>query len=299
VVVGIASIVASGGGLEDLFFGPTIVRHPASVTVQAGENASFTVVAQGRGTLTYQWQRAGVDIAGATGSTYTLFGAQLGDDGARFSVVVRDRDGSTSSGSARLAVSSLPGVVFEDREFLPADWSAVVLEEIGRGSTYGEERVDAGGNPGAYRRITHRMVVGEGALTVIHMARAAVYDPAQQGAIHVIDFSEDLSLLSQIGQMTLYSGVVLEQAGRRYVALSSISNHPQSGWQSLSSAALRSTDFGVFDGPPCGTGEACPDFSRSAPPITFGHTRRVYKGSGASDALIHGIDNWKVTVWRK
>ena len=46
--------------------------------------------ADGLGTISYQWQRDGVDIAGATGSTYTLGDA---DVGAQISVVASYTDG--------------------------------------------------------------------------------------------------------------------------------------------------------------------------------------------------------------
>ena len=45
---------------------PTITQQPASVTVTAGQPASFTVAATGTAPITYQWQRNGVAIAGAT-----------------------------------------------------------------------------------------------------------------------------------------------------------------------------------------------------------------------------------------
>src|SRR5713101_4870172 len=49
---------------------PTITTQPANQTVTAGQTASFTVVAGGTAPLSYQWQKNGVNIAGATSSSY-------------------------------------------------------------------------------------------------------------------------------------------------------------------------------------------------------------------------------------
>ncbi len=68
-----------------------------------GGAVSFTVGASGAAPLSFQWQRGGVDIAGATAATYT-FTAVLADNGARFRAVVRNAAGSATSAEAALTV---------------------------------------------------------------------------------------------------------------------------------------------------------------------------------------------------
>ena len=51
---------------------PTITDQPNSLTVSAGEPASFTVAAAGTAPLSYQWQRDGIPVSGATEATYRL-----------------------------------------------------------------------------------------------------------------------------------------------------------------------------------------------------------------------------------
>jgi hypothetical protein len=85
---------------------PAIGTQPANVTVSAGQPATFTVSATGSGTLGYQWQRDGVNIAGATKSSYTLPSAALSDSGAKFRVVVTNAAGSATSNAATLTVTS-------------------------------------------------------------------------------------------------------------------------------------------------------------------------------------------------
>ena len=84
---------------------PTISAHPTDVTVPVGTPATFSVSASGTAPLSYQWQRNGADIAGATAPSYTLGSAQLTDDGALFRCVVTNAFGSAASNAARLTVT--------------------------------------------------------------------------------------------------------------------------------------------------------------------------------------------------
>jgi glucose/arabinose dehydrogenase len=100
--------LARGGG--DVFrvqftanTAPSISSQPTSMTVAAGQTASFTVTASGTAPLTYQWQRNGANIAGATSPTYTLTTAAA-DNGAMFRAVVSNAAGSATSNSATLTV---------------------------------------------------------------------------------------------------------------------------------------------------------------------------------------------------
>jgi len=85
---------------------PVITQDPSNRTVSEGASASFSVVAFGSPTLAYQWQRNGVNIAGATGSTYILQSAAASDNGARFRCVVTNSFGSDTSTEATLTVTS-------------------------------------------------------------------------------------------------------------------------------------------------------------------------------------------------
>jgi glucose/arabinose dehydrogenase len=85
---------------------PSIGTHPQSQTVAVGQPATFTVSASGTPPLGYQWQRNGVDIAGATSSSYTLASAQPADSGAKFRVRVSNGAGSATSNEATLTVTS-------------------------------------------------------------------------------------------------------------------------------------------------------------------------------------------------
>jgi glucose/arabinose dehydrogenase len=84
---------------------PSITQHPASVTVAPGAAVTFSVRASGPAPLRYQWQRNGVNIAGATAQDYSLVAA-AGDNGARFRAIVSNDNGSVMSNEAVLTVTS-------------------------------------------------------------------------------------------------------------------------------------------------------------------------------------------------
>jgi len=82
---------------------PLITSQPASITVPVGRSANFSVSASGIG-LAYQWKKNGAVISGATSSSFAAPLASLSDNGAKFSVIVSNAEGSISSNSATLAV---------------------------------------------------------------------------------------------------------------------------------------------------------------------------------------------------
>ncbi|PYU57082.1 MAG: pyrrolo-quinoline quinone [Acidobacteria bacterium] len=85
---------------------PYINIQPANQTVSVGQTATFSVGAAGTPPLTYQWQKNGVDIPGATSSSYTTPATTSADTGTIFRVVVSNTAGSVTSNSATLTVST-------------------------------------------------------------------------------------------------------------------------------------------------------------------------------------------------
>jgi len=84
---------------------PSITTQPVNQTVLAGQTATFTVVAAGMGTLTYQWQEGGTNISGATSASYTTPVTSSGDSGSKFQVVVTNAFGHVTSNQATLTVT--------------------------------------------------------------------------------------------------------------------------------------------------------------------------------------------------
>jgi beta-galactosidase len=87
---------------------PAIVVQPNDQTVREGGSASFAVLVAGTSPINFQWQRDGIDIAGATAESYATGPVQLADDGSSFSVTATNIAGSTTSNAATLRVAPPP-----------------------------------------------------------------------------------------------------------------------------------------------------------------------------------------------
>src|SRR5216683_1183115 len=78
------------------------------MSVTAGVTATFTVVAAGTAPLSYQWQKNGVNIAGATAASYTTPVTTTADSGSTFRAVVTNTAGTVTSAAATLTVNPAP-----------------------------------------------------------------------------------------------------------------------------------------------------------------------------------------------
>ncbi len=319
-VAGVAAIVGSGGGFigfSDVPPGgwppvqhlPFVNVEPSRATASVGGSVVFKALPFNTTQPYYQWCRDAAGsggcqaIPGATGDTYAVTGVNLADDGASYWVNLLSSGGdSLSSAYGRLAVSSMPGVVYQDGEFLPSSWEvSAVASPVSGGPTVTVTRQDAGGNPGAFESVAHNLTTGPSSIRVSHRATSATYNPAVQGAIYGIDFSEDCR--AGAGQYKAYTTPLLEQSGRRYTATLLYWRNclSTSGWETVKvRPSLTASGFERIDGPACGVGESCPDFSAAGAPISVGLVSSASANSGApaGTALLY-LDNWRVTVWRR
>src|ERR1700675_799007 len=83
---GLAKQVNQGQGSA---LAPTILTQPSAQTVNAGQSAAFTAVANGTAPLSYQWHKNGSNISGATAPSYTSPATTTADNGSTFDVVGR------------------------------------------------------------------------------------------------------------------------------------------------------------------------------------------------------------------
>jgi hypothetical protein len=106
----IDDVLLAGGTAADTapVIPPSIVSHPANVMVTEPAAAAFTVVSAGTPPLSYQWRRNGVDIPGATSSTFVFDPTAVINNGDLFDVVVTNAAGSATSASATLTVNATP-----------------------------------------------------------------------------------------------------------------------------------------------------------------------------------------------
>ncbi len=98
----------------------TITRQPSSLVLAPGATGTFSVTAEGDGTLSYQWLSNGVAILGATRTTFTLTNAHPLMN-ANYSVRVGNQYRTVVSTAASLVVTSIPPVM----EFSPTNYSVL------------------------------------------------------------------------------------------------------------------------------------------------------------------------------
>ncbi|HNW08920.1 MAG TPA: immunoglobulin domain-containing protein, partial [Verrucomicrobiota bacterium] len=90
---------------------PEIITQPVGQTLARGASVTFSVAATGGAPLAYQWRRNGVNIGGATTSSYTKGNIQSGDVGM-YSVVVSNPYGTVTSAEAPLTLTG--AIAFQD-----------------------------------------------------------------------------------------------------------------------------------------------------------------------------------------
>lgn len=98
--------ISAFGGLPPIPVNFNFTAPPASVTAMQNNTATFTFSGSGpNGPYSYQWQKNGVNIPGATGTSYTTPSLGLADNGATFRVIISNSTSSQTSPAATLTVT--------------------------------------------------------------------------------------------------------------------------------------------------------------------------------------------------
>ena len=132
------SVVTFVGQGITSYLPPTITSQPTNQTVLPGANVTFSVSATGPMPLSYQWRLNGVNIPGATNSSYSITNVQPADGGS-YDVLVADSSGVVASVVVNLTVT-IAALPFADN-FADA------------GSIYGLSGVGSGSNTNATREV--------------------------------------------------------------------------------------------------------------------------------------------------
>lgn len=112
VVSNAVGSVTSAAAVLTVNVPPSITAQPAGQVVCTGKTVLFTVTASGTAPLSYQWQKDGAPIPGATTAIYTI-PAVTSADGGTYTVVVTNACGSVTSAPATLAVDVPPAIVVQ------------------------------------------------------------------------------------------------------------------------------------------------------------------------------------------
>ncbi|MEN9732025.1 MAG: hypothetical protein RLZ45_20, partial [Verrucomicrobiota bacterium] len=112
---------------------PEFLRQPDSIERIEGESAVFSVDVLGKTPLVYQWQHAGTNLPGQTGSELRIAALRKVDEGS-YRVVVRNGYGQVNSASANLVVLPGPKIVSNPKGANPEPGSTVTLSVEAVGS---------------------------------------------------------------------------------------------------------------------------------------------------------------------
>lgn len=93
---------------------PMITQHPAPLSLNADDDAVFTVTATGF-FLTYQWQKDQVDMPGQTGQSLNLTSVTTLNDGS-YRCIVTNSAGSANSNPATLNVNGPPNITQQPQD---------------------------------------------------------------------------------------------------------------------------------------------------------------------------------------
>ena len=83
---------------------PSVLTDPTDQVVSLGFQATFNAYASGLPSLTYQWRKNGIDIPGATNTSYIIPAVTFADSGD-YDMIVYNPYGSDTSASAHLTVT--------------------------------------------------------------------------------------------------------------------------------------------------------------------------------------------------
>ncbi len=104
VVTGSCGSATSNTAVLAINAATIITTNPASQTVCAGGNVTFTAAATGTGVISYQWRKGGVNISGANAASYTINTVSATDAGS-YDVIATGSCGSVTSSAATLTVN--------------------------------------------------------------------------------------------------------------------------------------------------------------------------------------------------
>lgn len=189
---------------------------------------------------------------------------------------------------AALSQVSHAGMIdlISDTEMSAGNWSAFIHSQ-GGGFSFSTLNPAAGGNPGAYRWITHSSATGFTHGTVAHL-HSIGWDPASMGAITSLDMRIDVNCFNGGTSAAVGFGLIVEQGGTIYFG-PTFTALTASGWRTdlnhVGLSALSFSNSGVN-----------PDFSASGMPVRFGFYSSNGTGLSTPISSSSGADNFFVRV---
>lgn len=172
---------------------PVINTQPQSQTADAATPVTFSVSAASASPLTYQWQFSGVNIAGATNSSYTIESVGPGDAG-QYKVIVKNSDGNTPSAPATLTVNTTPAIP-----------TALVSQAVDAGSAVSFAPTTTGGHPLSYMWFFNGSLLPNATGNPLTLTSVKVSDA---GTYQLIVTNSYGAVTSSVAHLTVVSGPI-------------------------------------------------------------------------------------------
>jgi len=202
-----------------------------------------------------------------------------------------------------IAPAANASVTYSDGVFNPSDWNELNIFGPGNGggSNVAVSQIPVGGNPNQYRQIviTLDATLPGTSIFNLNINNNAFYNPATQGAVTFIDYSEDSIAFNDAGNVQ-GSGLLIIQNGALYVQRNPVLVMPFSSfstWGANAAPGLLAPD--LWEVTPSGLLDPTsnPDFSATGGVMQLGFWRGASSGNatflGVREA---GIDNWNVRI---
>lgn len=178
----VSSVTSSTAALTLQVLAPQIISQPTDVTAFEKQQALFQVVATGTA-LNYQWQRNGVNIAGATQSVYQV-NVWSGSAGS-YTVVVSNSAGSVTSSPAQLTLQiTAPAIIQHPQNIIVSSGQAAFFSVSATGTDvsfqWRRNGVNISGATSFVYSISNTTTSFEGSYTVVvsNSAGSVTSDPA-------------------------------------------------------------------------------------------------------------------------
>ncbi len=126
---------------------PVLTSQPTNLIDPGGSKVTFAATALGSGTLSYQWQSNGVNIAGATNATLVINGATPYNAGT-YDVIITDPYGSVTSQRASLSIFGPTNDLFANPTVVTGTNFTVFGSNFGASVEAGEPKIT--GNAGGH-----------------------------------------------------------------------------------------------------------------------------------------------------
>ena len=149
---------------------PVVTAPPVSLTVTNGDPVSFMGTVSGTAPLTYQWQKDGADISGATSTSYNIGAVTTGDAGV-YTLIATNVGGTVTSAGATLTVLVPPAITVQ-----PVSQAFSALSDV----TFGVTATGTG--PLAYQWLHNGQPISNGTNRTLTLTAVT---PAQVGAYSV------------------------------------------------------------------------------------------------------------------